>query len=105
MSQNVIDTESDLGRVRVRSGWDVPSQELYCSVEPLELIRGPQELPGCFFKTSYGSVDEVLESLREAGIQLPSTMLEAVEDDLTLRVGNVIRVFEESGALVDLRQV
>jgi hypothetical protein len=104
MSQNMLETESCAGRVRVRSGWDAPTGELFCNVEQLQPLEDV-ELPGCFYTTSYASVEEISASLTEARIRLPSAMLQAITEDMAVRAGNVIRVFSESGELLDLRRV
>lgn len=95
MSQNILDTNSIIGPVRVRAGWDVPLQELYCNVEALD----GQELefegtPACFFNTAYSDVESMAEALALAGIRLPSSMLSAVRQDLRERAENLIREFE-----------
>ena len=105
MSQNMLETGSSFGRVRVRAGWDVPNDELFCNVEQLETETVAAELPECFFRTSYGSVEEITRFLAEAGITLPSKMMHVIKDDLALLAGNVLRIFSDSGEVVDVRRI
>lgn len=94
MSQNTFTTSSVAGTVRVRAGWDVPLQELFCSVEQLERFGDEEQLPDCFFQTSYGSLEEMVLSLSQAGITLPPGLIQAVRQDIEHETGNVLRDFD-----------
>ncbi|HYD77533.1 hypothetical protein [Ramlibacter sp.] len=94
MSQNTYVTASVLGRVRVRAGWDAPLQEIYCSVEPLDVQADfDGQTPRCFLEFAYADIPSMIASLAEGGIMLPADMRQAIESDVRAGAGNVIRDF------------
>lgn len=100
MSQNILVTQSSLGLVRVRAGWDNPLEEIFCSVEPLErTVDDDDDAPACLFQTSYQNVQAVVASLAEAGIRLPEPMIDFIRLDCDAKTGNTIRVFEVDGSM------
>lgn len=92
MSQNITETSSMLGPVRVRAGWDAPLEEIYCNVELLG-TQPDLDAPTCFHEFVYADIGAMILALSEAKISLPDGMRRAIEEDIRLHAGNVIRRF------------
>jgi hypothetical protein len=105
MSQNILQTSSAVGQVRITAGWDKPLSEIFCNVLCLDDVPD-DNIPGCVLENRYESVDDICTSLKAADIELPDQMLEALRRDVETEAGNVIRVFRRDGSLeheTDLR--
>jgi hypothetical protein len=64
MSQNIVLTTSVLGQVRVRAGWDVPLNELYCNVELVGRELGlDEDVPSCVHEFVYSELPSMIKAL------------------------------------------
>lgn len=109
MSQNTLRTNSQFGAVRVSTGWDRRQHILFCNILALwdedEDEANEVQLPDCFYRSSYDGVDEIVQSLAAAGINLPAPMVQAIRQDVETGAGNILRVFREDGTLEVEREV
>jgi hypothetical protein len=56
-------------------------------------------LPETIFRTQFESAEAIAEILMQMGINIPSSMLDAIKRDALSNEGNVVRIWREDGSI------
>lgn len=97
MSQNHITLQGIQGEVPVMMGYDRPTGQLFCSVFPDD--DDTTDYSGLMFR-QFAGANEIRDALQGLGLQVPDTVLAAVESDARMQAGNVMRKFSMQGELL-----
>lgn len=99
MSQNHIDLPGPAGHpVHLIIGWDRRLSEFF--ITPLPAEKDLTDYSDLLFSKVDG-VEEIRQALSEIGMEVPQSVLDAVEADRQESAGNVCRWFDATGALIE----
>jgi hypothetical protein len=99
MSQNRIVLAGPAGRrVQVTVGYDRPLRELFSNVVPDQ--RDPTDYSSIQL-ASYDDVGDLEQAFSAIGMPLPRQVLDAADRDQANNVGNVVRRYDSTGALLE----
>lgn len=105
MSQHVLPTQCNGKAVEVLMGWDRPLQGFFLVIEVMdgeseEYLYSNLEDPALMrWMGLPPTLDPFLAKLKELGITVPQQMVQEVEADARLNVGNRYVTYDASGAI------
>jgi hypothetical protein len=95
MSQNHIQVQGAGGPVHLIMGYDRPLGQIFCSAMPAD-DADPTDYSTLLFRR-YADVAALREALQAVGLTVPEPVFAAVQNDVELMAGNVVRRFDAQG--------